>query len=254
MRAFLPVIVLLFTGFAAADFESASAAYRNQQYGIAFSQFSELAEAGDARAQAVLAIMYKYGESVPVNPAKAYDWYLRAAQQGYPPAQYNVGIMLADGLGTPPDQQQALQWLQAAADAGYERASERIATLTGGPALATISDEPVAWSQSWNLRLPNSIRYQQDAPVDLALKVYRVQLGAMRSITAAESLWRRLAETSPAFFADYQPIYREAQVNGRRIYRLQVGPFNEQGDADSFCVEYAYRIRDTAGCVVLQTN
>ena len=50
------------------DFESASAAYRNQNYAQAFDEFRKLAESGDPRAQSVLAIMYKYGEGVPLDP------------------------------------------------------------------------------------------------------------------------------------------------------------------------------------------
>ena len=56
------ILLLLMPPALFADFDSASQAYQNQDYRTAFAEFSELAEAGDARSQTVLAIMYKYGE------------------------------------------------------------------------------------------------------------------------------------------------------------------------------------------------
>ena len=186
--------------------------------------------------------------------AKAYDWYLKAAVQGYPPAQYNVGIMLADGNGVTVDREQALQWLTKAADGGYERAKDRIASLRGDRLYATVNEDPVAWSKSWNLRLPNDLRYDADTPVDLAIKVYRVQLGAMGSLSAAQRLWEMIRTQSPDFLDRYQPIYPETRSNGRTIHRVQVGPFAEKAEADRFCEEFAWRVQNASGCVVMLTN
>jgi TPR repeat protein len=250
----IPVVLLLVCTslLARADFESASIAYRNQNYTQAFAEFSELAEAGDPRAQTVLAIMYKYGESVPLDYIKAYNWYHRAAVQGYPPAQYNVGIMLADGSGVDRDAAEAVKWLQKAADAGYERARDRIAEVTGDISLEPAIAEPIAWSKSWNLRLPNSIRDNLVEETDSGLAVYRVQLGAMSTVTAAEHLWHQVSAGYESLFQDYQPVYRQTQAGNSSIFRLQVGPFDTEDSAERFCQQL--RQLQKTGCLVVLTN
>lgn len=241
--------------FASADFETASNAYRAQNYARAFEEFSELAEQGDPRAQSVLAIMYKYGESVELSLGTAFEWYQRAAVQGYPPAQFNVGLMLAEGKGVAQNEEEALKWLGRAADAGYERANDKIAELKGNQTYAVGHREPIAWSQSWNLRLPNEIRYEETAEVALgpgAIPVFRVQLGAMSSITGAEHLWHQLSAGNEDLFEAYRPVFKRAESRGRSIFRLQVGPFDNKLEASDFCDRLTARVNN--GCLVVLSN
>ena len=274
MPALISTLLLLFSSLhapftPAADLVSASAAYRSQQYAEAFSQFRELAEAGDPKMQTILAMMYKYGEGVPADPASAFEWYLKAAHQGYPPAQFNVGYMLAQGVDIDEDRVQAVQWLERAASSGHQRASEHLALLTRARAtLADGNDQrsstapensgPVTWSRNWNLRLPNEIRFHDRAEVDLAIRVYRVQLGAMRSLAAAEALWQQLQNRSPSLLEPYQPTFSPAEstLNGtalKTVYRLQIGPFDSAESASSFCQALTYQTEDPSGCLVLFT-
>lgn len=231
------------------DFEAASAAYRAKNYSQAFADFTSLAKAGDARAQTVLAIMYKYGESVPINLEQAYDWYLKAAVQGYPPAQYNVGVMLGEGKGVDKDTNEALRWLRKAADAGYERAKDQMAQITGDQSLANNAGEPVAWSKSWNLRLPNDIRYDPEQ-ADLEAGEFRVQLGAFGTVAAAERLWKKLRANQGDLFQGLQAVYSEAPRGQKSIYRLQVGIFNGRTQATYFCDLFKRQFRSN-GCLVV---
>ena len=73
------------------------------------------AEKGDRDAQNALGEMYASGEGVPVDFAKAKDWYLKAANQGSAKAQYNLGTIYASGLGVSLDAVAALTWFQKAA-------------------------------------------------------------------------------------------------------------------------------------------
>lgn len=256
MRSVIPLLFCLLCALpAAADFESASAAYRAKQYHEAFQAFTELAEAGDARAQTILAIMYKYGESVPIDLASAYGWYERAAVQGYPPAQNNVGVMLADGSGVEKDSEEALRWLQKALDAGYERARDKIAEVSGDQRIAMASDEPVAWSKSWNLRLPNAIRNAASAelPLEERFPEFRVQLGAMSSLAGAQKLWQQLNANRGDLFEGYQPIFEEIEQPGGSIVRLQLGPFASYRQANAFCEALKLQFgRD--GCLILNVQ
>ena len=187
---------------ATADFETASNAYQSKDYPRAYQLFLDLAESGDARAQTVLALMHKYGESVPADPESAYNWYFKAAVQGYPPALYNVGVMLAAirGVTTEPDP----------------------------------SELPVAWSKSWNLRLPNEIRFDASAEQQ-EIKVFRAQLGAMSNLDRAQALWRTLAENNQDLLSEHQPIFREVRSGDRSFYRVQIGPFEDIREAESLC-------------------
>ncbi len=252
----LIVIWLFFlVGPVQADFESASTAYQNQNYALAFKEFSELAEAGDPRAQSVLAIMYKYGESVPLDLQAAFTWYKRAADQGYPPAQFNVGTMYLEGRGVEQDEAAAREWLQMAHKNGYDRAAEPLAQLDG-QSVGLGSQELVAWSQSWNLRLPNDIRYPEEnkQPLMPPLEpVYRAQLGAMSSITSAELLWEQLQRNHADLTVGYQPTFRDVESRDRTVYRVQLGPFDSKQAATDFCDALQSRDR-RAGCMVVRSQ
>ena len=219
---------------ATADFETASSAYQSKDYPRAYQLFLDLAESGDARAQTVLALMHKYGESVPADPESAYNWYFKAAVQGYPPALYNVGVMLADGQGVAADTTEAQKWLQKAVDAGYERAADKLAAIRGVTTEPDPSELPVAWSKSWNLRLPNEIRFDASAEQQ-EIKVFRAQLGAMSNLDRAQALWRTLAENNQDLLSEHQPIFREVRSGDRSFYRVQIGPFEDIREAESLC-------------------
>ena len=88
---------------------------------------------------------------------------------------------------------------------------------------------------------------------DYRYKVYRVQLGAMRTIEGAQRLWSQIRRKDENFFTDKQPIFREGSSSGRRFVRLQVGPFETRNSANEFCTEVlAYRLSD--GCIVRFTD
>lgn len=248
-------ISLILAGFClpvSADFESASREYRNRNYNLAFEQFSQLADEGDARAQAVIAIMYRYGESVPLDLEQTFHWYLKSAEQGYPSAQFHVGSMLIAGEGVEQDRQAGINWLQASANAGYEPASDRLSELEGQQAIVH-EEKPVTWSQSWNLRLPNEIR-EEAPPMQNQLQAYRVQVGAMSTITAAERLWGQLQERAPALLSSFQPLYRSGLSGEREVIRVQIGPFEEKSGASRFCGAYHAETGTTGGCLVVLTH
>ena len=240
------------------NFESAASAYRNNDFARAFTQFSQLAQANDPRAQSVLAIMYKFGESVAVDFNAAYLWYLKAAEQGYPPAQFNVGRMLAEGIGVDADQTLATYWLTKASNAGYERANNKLAELNDSGEVISESAKPVVWSHNWNLRLPNAIRDETETGVPLLQSTlapeFRVQLGAMRSTAGAKLLWQQIKLENENFFAQYQPIFLEGESNGQPVVRLQLGTFEQIGKAEQFCQEFDRTLPNSGGCLVLRVH
>jgi TPR repeat protein len=161
----LSLLSLLFILNAQADIYSASSALSRGDYETAIAEFTELAENGDASAQANLGYMYYAGEGVPQDYEKAVFWYRKSAVQGNKDAQYNLavsyafgegvkqdlteaaiwyrrageqnhvvsqyslGISYAYGEGVPQDQKEAARWFKKAADQGYARAQVHLGSM-----------------------------------------------------------------------------------------------------------------------------
>ena len=134
MKRFLFAVVFLaaLAAPAAADFADGLAAYDGGDYATALEEWRALAVSGDATAQAALAGLYRFGQGVAEDHARAALWYRRAAAQGGATAQLNLGDMYADGVGVGRDLVQAYLWLSLAAEQGRgwaARRRDRIAAL-----------------------------------------------------------------------------------------------------------------------------
>jgi TPR repeat protein len=88
------------------------------------------AEAGDARAQFTLAIMYDTADGVPYDFPQAVLWFTRSAEGGYAVAQAKLGLMYRFGWAVPRDPAQAAAWDRKAAEQGLPIAQFHIAELT----------------------------------------------------------------------------------------------------------------------------
>ena len=76
------------------------------------------AEAGDARAQSLLALMYYRGRGLPQDDRAAAEWFRRAAGQGDTAAQFYLGGMYSEGRGVPQVYSEAAHFYQMAAERG----------------------------------------------------------------------------------------------------------------------------------------
>ena len=113
-------------------FEKGASAYKRGDYETALAVFRPLAENGDSRAQSILALMYSYGEGVPVDHREAARWYRRAAEQNSNVAQFNLGMLYLEGRGVDRDTDEAILWLTKAADGGHFRAQRELEKLNAG--------------------------------------------------------------------------------------------------------------------------
>jgi hypothetical protein len=104
------------------DIDAGSAAYQRGNYAAAMRLLRPLADEGDARAQAVVALMYYHGRGVRQNDPEAAKWFRLAADQGDVAAQFNLGVMYSEGQGLPQDSTQAAEWYRLAADRNYAQA------------------------------------------------------------------------------------------------------------------------------------
>ena len=120
---------LLGGGQAVAGFDEAVAAANDGKFPEAFSEFSALAEQGDARAQQALAWMYYEGQGRKRDYEKAAYWYRKAADQGNVTAQINLAQMYAYGKGVQQDFSAAAHWWEKLAAQGDGKAQAALAGL-----------------------------------------------------------------------------------------------------------------------------
>ena len=237
LRAVLTLVLWTMIGTAGADFNSAAEIYRENNYLGAMKEFEPLAEQGDARAQTVLALMYKYGEGVSRDLSLSYYWYRRAAELNYAPAQYHTGRMLAEGIGVEANLEKAVQWLTKSAEGGYYLANDKLEELNAASvSIDAPIDQYIPWSKHWDFSLPNDIRFPipqlTEAP---AKKSFRVQLGAMSSKDSAILLWAFLTKIKPSSFNGFSLFIEESPRSEVTYYRVQTGPFESFQLATIFC-------------------
>jgi TPR repeat protein len=107
---------------AVGNIDAAEQAYEKGRYPLALRLLQPLAEQGDARAQAMLGLMYYHGRGVKQDDMEAAKWFHLAADQDEPRAQFNLGVMHAEGQGVPQDYVEAIKWYRLAAEQGEARA------------------------------------------------------------------------------------------------------------------------------------
>ena len=93
--------------------------------------YAKAAAGGDLNAQDNLGVLYERGEGVPKDLAMALRWYSAAAAKNHPSAQNNVGVMLERGNGVPADVVKAAAWYRRAAGQNHAAAQNNLGVLYG---------------------------------------------------------------------------------------------------------------------------
>ena len=109
-----------------ADYQVGLDAYERSDYATALREWKPLAEAGDAKAQFALGLMYGKGQGVPQDYAKATKWYRKAGDQGNAHALGNIGYLYHKGWGVKKDFAEAAKWYRKAAELGNDVAQNNL--------------------------------------------------------------------------------------------------------------------------------
>ena len=118
-------MLLAATGSALADTKSGVDAWRRGDYKRAVEEWRPLAIAGDVDAQFDMGQAYKLGRGVPLDPALAQSWFLKAAQKGHLQAADSYGLALfEDGKRA-----EAAPWLEKSAARFEPRAQLVLGTM-----------------------------------------------------------------------------------------------------------------------------
>ncbi len=110
------------TGEPQALFDFGAYFYQQQNYAGARKWWGKAAEAGMARAQIQLAMLYRDGDGGAEDKAEAARWFRKAAEQGDAGAQNEMGVLYWSGEGVDKDRVTAGNWFERAAEAGSEDA------------------------------------------------------------------------------------------------------------------------------------
>lgn len=105
-----------------ASYDTGWYAYTAGDFALAHSEWRPLAEAGDARAQYQLGLMYQKGEGVDADPAEAARLFGLAAGQGHSPSSFNLAQLYYTGNGVPRDHGEAARLAEQAAKLGNAEA------------------------------------------------------------------------------------------------------------------------------------
>ena len=100
-----------------------------QDYARATLWYRKAAEQGHLGAQVNLALMYFDGLGVPQDDVEAAVWRRKSADQGDPSSQFNLGSMYRNGRGVPQDDGKAAEWYCKAAEEGHAPAQYHLAGL-----------------------------------------------------------------------------------------------------------------------------
>lgn len=105
----------------------AIALYTHGDFGQAAEHFSLANQIGrssiaDPEVQSYLGMMYRDGQGVQQDYAKALDLFRKAATQGYAPAQFFLAEMYGNGMGVSQDYTLAVTWYSKAAEQGFVNA------------------------------------------------------------------------------------------------------------------------------------
>jgi TPR repeat protein/type II secretory pathway predicted ATPase ExeA len=149
--------------------------------------FANAAAQGNANAQYDLGVMYRIGEGVSENPAKAVEWLEKAAAQGNANAQYNLGMMYDAGDGVPIDPAKAMEWFQKAAEQGDAKAQNKV-----GMMYAIGDGVPVAFDKAMEWFHKSAMRGYSNAQFNLG-KIYATGDGVPKNAAKAIEWFKKAA-------------------------------------------------------------
>ena len=131
----------------AAPMDDAYASYQRGDYVQALKLYRSLAAQGSVRGQAMLGLMYQYGQGVTQNYQEALKWYRLAADQGNAIAQSRLGMMYLNGQGVTQSYQEAVKWYKLAAAQGHAFSQAHLGRIyaNGGQGVSQNYQEAVKW-------------------------------------------------------------------------------------------------------------
>lgn len=92
-----------------------------------------------------------------------------------------------------------------------------------------------------------------DKPKDNKRRYVRVQVAALTSKKSADEYWRKISKNSD-LVSGLKPFTEEVDLGKKGVFfRLQIGNFSDQVEADDFCKKYTLQMhKSKADCIVVE--
>jgi len=115
------IVIFLFTPLTLwAGMKEAEEAFSSGEYEKAMSEFTKLADDGNADAMYNLAVMYRHGagnKDGEPDEKTAFEWYKKAAESGHARSQFLLGLMYGSGTEfLKKNLAKSIEWLKKSAD------------------------------------------------------------------------------------------------------------------------------------------
>lgn len=129
LRCLAVLAFLVLAAAAHAGLDEGEQAFKRRDFRTAVSEFTPLADGGDARAQYYLGVMFLAGLGASRDDARAADYLARSAAQNYAQAQTVLGTLYLQGRGVPKDEAKGADLVRRAADTGLASAQHMMGLL-----------------------------------------------------------------------------------------------------------------------------
>ncbi len=181
----------------AGRYDAGRSAFEAGDFRLARTIWQPLAEAGNARAQTGLGVIYERGHGVDADAAEGAKWFRRAALAGDAAGQTNLALLHVMGRGVAEDDSQAMTWLRRAADQGNATAEYRLGLMhmAGGAAEASPTRAVALYRRA-------ALREHAEAQYNLAV-AYDTGVGVERANAVTAARWYRKAADSGLAQAQY---------------------------------------------------
>lgn len=211
---------------------------------VAEEYFRRAAERGHPPAQERL------GLSLFASPATRPDamrWLETAARADQPRALYVVAVALFNGEGLPRDWPRAYGYMSRASAKGVPQAGAALQTMNASIAMSDRAKGEQIAAALGKLELQSVPATSPERPAPIAGKSvpvrqvatptagWRVQLGAFRQQSLADSAWIKLKQDAPSLLGVTTPLFEPAGA----FVRLQIGPYPNRAAAQAICVRLA---------------
>jgi cell division septation protein DedD len=246
-------------------------AWQKGEHGAAVAMWAPLAAKGDADAAFNLGQAYRLGKGVPIDLARAQQYFEQAARKGHLDAATSLGFLLFQGG----NRTAGMRWLRKAADGGEPRAMllygtalfngdgvapdpvtayafvSRAAAQGLAAARATLADMDQAMPLEQRRKGLATAKSMAALPAAVPAPAKRPAASVKKPLDAAPSLaaassggWRiqlgafGQRSTAEALFARVRGKVGARQayyVPAGKVVRLQVGPFESRAAAAAAC-------------------
>jgi cell division septation protein DedD len=133
--------------------------------------------------------------------------------------------------------------------------AQAAASAAQNPVVFSTQDKKAAATKDLLTKSESGAQATKPTPVSPNKKrQIRVQVAAMTSKDAAQDAWKKIHHLHTDLFSGLKPVIEEVDLGKRGIfYRLQIGNFFNQIEAEEFCGKYVAKTKkNKSDCIIVE--